>query len=99
MLLLMNDSQDCKFKNILNENRTQSAEWLPHRFRAWFNQVCWSQTTKYSIDNLAIEHRKKSRFNPYTMNYGTVVAVAGSDFVVVAGDTRLSEGYSIVTRS
>lgn len=33
------------------------------------------------------------------MNYGTVVAVAGHDFVVVGGDTRLSEGYSIVTRN
>ena len=33
------------------------------------------------------------------MNYGTVVGVAGEDFVVVGGDTRLSEGYSIVTRN
>ena len=33
------------------------------------------------------------------MNYGTVVGVAGEDFVVIAGDTRLSEGYSIVTRN
>ena len=49
----------------------------------------------YRID---IEHRK-NRFNPYTLNYGTVVGVAGADFVVVAGDTRLSEGYSIVTRN
>lgn len=32
-------------------------------------------------------------------NEGTVVAVAGDDFVVVGGDTRLSEGYSIVTRN
>lgn len=28
-----------------------------------------------------------------------MVAVAGEDFVVVGGDTRLSEGYSIVTRN
>lgn len=47
--------------------------------------------------NLDIEN-KKSRFNPYTLNYGTVVGVAGDNFVVMAGDTRLSEGYSIVTR-
>ena len=47
---------------------------------------------------IAIE-AKKSRFNPYTLNYGTVVGIAGEDFVVVAGDTRLSEGYSIVTRN
>lgn len=45
-----------------------------------------------------VEHRKASRFNPYQLNYGTVVAVAGKDFVVVGGDTRLSEGYSIITR-
>lgn len=32
-------------------------------------------------------------------NGGTVVAIAGEDFVVVGGDSRLSEGYSIVTRS
>lgn len=28
-----------------------------------------------------------------------MVAIAGSDFVVVGGDSRLSEGYSLVTRS
>jgi 20S proteasome alpha/beta subunit len=44
-----------------------------------------------------IEHRK-NQFNPYVNNGGTVVAIAGPDFVVVAGDSRLSEGYSIVTR-
>ena len=49
----------------------------------------------YSLDI----QNKKGGFNPYTLNYGTVVGVAGEDFVVVAGDTRLSEGYSIVTRS
>lgn len=27
------------------------------------------------------------------------MAVAGPDFVVVGGDTRLSEGYSLVTRN
>ncbi|KAI2800509.1 hypothetical protein RDWZM_009139 [Blomia tropicalis] len=37
-------------------------------------------------------------FQPYTDNGGNMVAVAGKDFVIVASDTRLSEGYSIQTR-
>lgn len=49
----------------------------------------------YEVD---IEHAR-GRFNPYVNHGGTVVAVAGDDFVVVGGDTRLSEGYSIVTRN
>ena len=37
-------------------------------------------------------------WSPYTLNGGTVVAVAGEDFCIVAGDTRVSHGYSIGTR-
>jgi len=37
-------------------------------------------------------------FNPYADNGGTILAVAGADFTVIAGDTRQSEGYSIQTR-
>jgi hypothetical protein len=38
------------------------------------------------------------QFNPYSENGGTILAIAGADFAVIAGDTRQSEGYSIQTR-
>ena len=41
---------------------------------------------------------KQHQFNPYSDNGGSVVAIAGEDFVVIGADTRLSSGFSIYTR-
>jgi len=37
-------------------------------------------------------------WSPYTDNGGTSLAVAGKDYAVLVADTRLSKGYSILTR-
>lgn len=37
-------------------------------------------------------------FDPYSQNGGTILAVAGADFSVIAGDTRQTDGFNIQTR-
>ncbi|KAI1286311.1 Proteasome subunit beta type-1 [Halotydeus destructor] len=41
---------------------------------------------------------QRQEFSPYSDNGGNVVAVGGDGYVIIASDTRLSQGYSIMTR-
>jgi len=41
---------------------------------------------------------KQMSWSPYNDNGGTVVGIAGEDFAIIASDTRLIQGYSILTR-
>eukprot|EP00282_Hemiselmis_andersenii_P006520 CAMPEP_0114130202 /NCGR_PEP_ID=MMETSP0043_2-20121206/11889_1 /TAXON_ID=464988 /ORGANISM="Hemiselmis andersenii, Strain CCMP644" /LENGTH=254 /DNA_ID=CAMNT_0001223541 /DNA_START=21 /DNA_END=785 /DNA_ORIENTATION=- len=46
-----------------------------------------------------VEQPREQRFSPYANNGGTCLAVAGDDFCIVAADSRLSQGYSIMSRT
>mmetsp|Transcript_328 Transcript_328/g.315 ORF Transcript_328/g.315 Transcript_328/m.315 type:complete len:246 (+) Transcript_328:41-778(+) len=39
------------------------------------------------------------KFNPYDFHGGTTIVIAGDDFAIVAGCTRMSSGYEIVSRN
>ena len=57
-----------------------------------------------------IQERRRNNFDPYEMNGGfvfdlafvmnrTVVAIAGADYIIIASDSRLTQGYEILSRN
>eukprot|EP00979_Chaetoceros_neogracilis_P006056 scaffold1202_cov257-Chaetoceros_neogracile.AAC.3 len=48
---------------------------------------------------LLVMRRTAAKFEPYALNGGLVSAIAGRDYVIIASDTRLTDGgYNILTR-
>lgn len=59
----------------------------------------WGSEGDKALDtSVAVETPREQRFSPYEMNGGTVVGIAGDDYCVIATDTRLTQGYSILSR-
>eukprot|EP01010_Urceolus_cornutus_P000716 NODE_1229_length_1019_cov_334.634021_g943_i0.p1 GENE.NODE_1229_length_1019_cov_334.634021_g943_i0~~NODE_1229_length_1019_cov_334.634021_g943_i0.p1 ORF type:complete len:274 (-),score=86.26 NODE_1229_length_1019_cov_334.634021_g943_i0:196-960(-) len=46
-----------------------------------------------------IEAPIQQRWSPYVDNGGSCIALAGKGYAIIAGDTRLSDGFSIVSRN
>jgi hypothetical protein len=69
---------------------------------AYISVEGYTQVLLFPLDHPSdmspVEQPTQVNFNPYTENGGTILAIAGLDFAVVAGDTRQTEGYSIQTR-
>lgn len=56
------------------------------------------ETVGYSFSQTATGHYKEHSFYPYTDNGGSTLGITGSDFAILAGDTRSVAGYNINTR-
>lgn len=57
--------------------------------------------TSLSSENTQTESKTESKneFNPYVDNGGSLIAIAGLNYSIIACDTRLSEGYYIRSRN
>ncbi|PSS23065.1 hypothetical protein M430DRAFT_97619 [Amorphotheca resinae ATCC 22711] len=67
---------------------------------AMFSQNPLMNGPNYSFNQAPVTAagNKEHAFNPYTDNGGSTLAISGSDFAILAGDTRSTSGYNINTR-
>ena len=52
-----------------------------------------------NLKNIGHNQQRGPQWSPYEVNEGTVAAVSGDGCVVLAADTRVSRGYSIMHRN
>lgn len=57
-----------------------------------------AETIGYSFSEQETAGVKQHGFYPYTDNGGSTLGISGSDFALLAGDTRSTSGYNINTR-
>ncbi|KAH8589463.1 putative proteasome component Prs3 [Bisporella sp. PMI_857] len=55
-------------------------------------------TSVVPLPQESFSSEKQHSFNPYTDNGGTILGISSGDFVIIAGDTRSTSGYSINSR-
>lgn len=69
---------------------------LPCHSRVFPTPAFSLQTPNLAVRATARDNQKD--FEPYADNGGTIVAIAGKDFVIIGADTRLAEQYFIRSR-
>lgn len=65
---------------------------------AEYGQHHYPQKLASSVLQLPKQGAKQHQWSPYADNGGTTAAIAGKDFVILAGDTRLNGDFCIHTR-
>mmetsp|Transcript_9387 Transcript_9387/g.22814 ORF Transcript_9387/g.22814 Transcript_9387/m.22814 type:complete len:273 (-) Transcript_9387:1541-2359(-) len=80
-------------------HQTTNTSTMDPRFTGIMAHNSEGDTSLGKIDHGVTENPYERRFSPYDFNGGTCVAISGSDYAVIAADTRLSSGYEILSRN